>query len=213
MYDAEALAALGDLLARAEARYHTEIFLLSDEPYRKLIYDGLHYPHIYRHHPASVTLTSHSKDLALPGERIGYAAVNPGYAHRAELVDGLVFWNRVLGFVNAPALMQHLVRTLQEVTVDVAEYQRKRDYIYRELTEMGYQTVRPQGAFYFFPRSPIADDVAFAEACLEWNMLVVPGRGFGCPGHFRISYCVEDPVLEGALTGLRRAARKFGLRG
>jgi len=213
VYGAEALAALGDLLARAEARYHTEIFLLSDEPYRKLIYDGLHYPHIYRHHHASVALTSHSKDLALPGERIGYAAVNPGYAHRAELVDGLVFWNRVLGFVNAPALMQHLVRTLQGVTINVAEYQRKRDYIYRELTEMGYHTIRPQGAFYFFPRSPIADDVAFAEACLEWNVLVVPGRGFGCPGHFRISYCAEDPVLEGALAGLRRAARKFGLQG
>lgn len=211
VYGAEALVALGDLLARAEARYNTEIFVLSDEPYRKLIYDGLQYPDIYRHHHASVALTSHSKDLALPGERIGYVAVNPGYAHRAELVNGLVFWNRVLGFVNAPALMQHLVRALQGVTVDVAEYQRKRDYVYRELTEMGYQTVRPQGAFYFFPRSPTADDVAFAEACLEWNVLVVPGRGFGCPGHFRISYCLEDNVLEGALTGLRRVASKFGL--
>jgi aspartate aminotransferase len=212
VYGADSLAALGELLAQTEARYNSEIFVLSDEPYRKLIYDGLEYSHIYRHHHASVALTSHSKDLALPGERIGYVAVNPNYSGKGELVDGMVFCNRTLGFVNAPALMQHVVRNLQNVTVNVAEYQRKRGFIYQALAEMGYQTVRPQGAFYFFPRSPIEDDVAFVEACLEWNVLLVPGRGFGWPGHFRISYCLEDRVLEGALAGLRRAAEKFGMK-
>jgi aspartate aminotransferase len=100
---------------------------------------------------------------------------------------------------------------LQGVTVDVGEYQRKRDLLYGELVAMGYETVKPQGAFYFFPRCP-TDDIAFVEALLEWNVLAVPGRGFGRPGHFRISYCVDDRVLEGGLEGLRRAARKFGLR-
>jgi len=213
IYDEDSLEALGELLRRTEERYGTEIFVLSDEPYRKLIYDGLEYPHVYKYHHASVALTSHSKDLALPGERIGYIAVNPSYEGRSELIDGCIFCNRTLGFVNAPALMQNLVRSLQGVTVDVGDYQRKRDWLYGELSGMGYDTIRPQGAFYFFPRAPIEDDTAFVEALLEWKVLAVPGRGFGRPGYFRIAYCVEDRVLEGALDGLRQAARKYGLTG
>lgn len=213
IYDEDSLEALGELLRRTEERYGTEIFLLSDEPYRKLIYDGLEYPHVYKYHHASVAFTSHSKDLALPGERIGYIAVNPNYEGRTELIDGCIFCNRTLGFVNAPALMQNLVRSLQGVTVDVEDYQRKRDWLYGELTGMGYDTIKPQGAFYFFPRAPIEDDTAFVESLLEWKVLAVPGRGFGRPGYFRIAYCVEDRVLEGALDGLRQAARKYGLTG
>jgi aspartate aminotransferase len=213
VYDDASLRELGDLLRRTEERYGTEIFVLSDEPYRKLIYDGLEYPHVYKYHHASVALTSHSKDLALPGERIGYIAVNPNYEGRAELIDGCIFCNRTLGFVNAPALMQNLVRSLQDVTVDVGDYQRKRDWLYGELTGMGYDTIKPQGAFYFFPRAPIEDDTAFVEALLEWKVLAVPGRGFGRTGYFRIAYCVGDRVLEGALDGLRQAARKYGLTG
>ncbi|MDP3063172.1 MAG: pyridoxal phosphate-dependent aminotransferase [Chloroflexota bacterium] len=211
VYGADLLRQMGELLRRNEARHGIETFLLSDEPYRKLLYDGLAYPHIFPHHVAAVVATSHSKDLALPGERIGYVAVSPRYQSRRELMDALVFCNRTLGFVNAPALMQHIVRALQGVTVDVAEYQRKRDYIYGRLVAMGYQVVKPQGAFYMFPRTPIEDDVAFVETLLEWNVLVVPGRGFGTPGYFRISYCLEDWTIEGALEGLRRAARKYGL--
>ena len=157
----------------------------------------------------SIVATSHSKDLALAGERIGFIAVNPGYADRAELVDGLVFCNRTLGFVNAPALMQHLVRDLQSVTVDVAQYQAKRDFLYRELTGMGYRVVKPGGAFYMFPQSPIDDDVAFVAELQKHNVLVVPGRGFGLPGHFRISYCVEDRTLEGSLPGFRAAMERY----
>ena len=156
---------------------------------------------------------SHAKVLALPGERIGYIAVNPAYPDRNELVDGLTFCNRSLGFVNAPALMQHVVRGLQGVSVDVADYQRKRDRLYAQLCELGYSVVKPQGAFYFFPKCPIEDDVAFVEALQEWNVLVVPGRGFGLPGYFRISYCLEDQVLAGGMEGLAQAARRFGLSG
>ena len=209
VYKMELLRSLGDLLRQKREQYGTEIFLLSDEPYRRIIYDGLSYPHVYPHYDACIVVHSHAKDLALPGERIGYIAVNPAYEARAVLVDGFTFCNRILGFVNAPALMQHAIRALQGATVDVGDYQRKRDYLYRQLTEMGYEVFKPQGAFYMFPRSPQEDDAAFVDHLQQWNVLAVPGRGFGAPGYFRISYCVEDRVLEGAVQGFAAAAAKM----
>ena len=205
VYGANVLALMGEIIRDKEREHHTEVYLLSDEPYRKILFDGLEYPNIFSHHVRSIVATSHSKDLALPGERIGFIAVNPQCQERAELMDGFIFSNRTLGFVNAPALMQHIVRALQSVTVDVQQYQSKRDFLYHHLTELGYSLVKPQGAFYMFPRSPIDDDVAFAAELQGHGVLVVPGRGFGMPGHFRISYCVEDRVLEGALPGFRAA--------
>ena len=201
---------LADLLRRKQHEHGNHIYLISDEPYRRILFDGLTYPQVFPHYENTLVVTSHAKDLALPGERIGYVAVNPRCPDREELANGLTFCNRTLGFVNAPALMQHVVKELQGVSVDAADYQRKRDYLHSQLTEMGYSVVNPQGAFYLFPKSPIDDDVAFVEALQEWNVLVVPGRGFGTPGHFRISYCVEDRVLEGAMEGFARAAERFG---
>ena len=211
VYPAGLLEAMGGLLRRKCEEYGREIYFISDEPYRRILYDGLSYPQVFPHYEAAIVVHSHAKDLALPGERIGYIAVNPGYLGKQELVDGMTFCNRILGFVNAPALMQHAVRALQGVSVDVGDYQRKRDYLHRELTGMGYSVFKPQGAFYLFPRSPIEDDVAFVDALQEWNVLTVPGRGFGSPGYFRISYCVEDSVLEGALEGFAQAAKRAGL--
>ncbi len=209
VYGADLLARMGEIIGQKEQEFGREIFLVSDEPYRKILFDGLEYPYIFQFHVRSIVATSHSKDLALPGERIGYIAVHPQYEGRTELADGLTFCNRTLGFVNAPALMQHIVRALQSVTVNVAEYQAKRDYLFQGLTEMGYSVVRPQGAFYMFPRCPIPDDVAFVAELQKHNVLVVPGRGFGVPGYFRISYCVSDRVLEGALPGFRAAMERF----
>ena len=208
--DAE-VRGLADLLKRKAAQLNAEIYVISDEPYRHLIYDGLTYPQVFPHYDRTIVVNSHAKDLGLPGERIGYIAVHPDYPNKGELVDGLVFCTRSLGFVNAPALMQHLIRGLQGVSVDVAEYQRKRDFLYSRLVEMGYSVVKPQGAFYLFPQSPLPDDAAFVDALQEWQVLVVPGKGFGTPGHFRISYCVEDWVLEGAIAGFAGAAERFGL--
>ena len=213
LYSAEVLAALGRGIREAEQRHGREIFLVSDEPYRKILFDGAEYPQVFDHHVRSVVATSHSKDLALPGERIGFVALSPAYEERAELMDGLTFCNRTLGFVNAPALMQHLVARLQGVTINVGEYEAKRDYLYGELVDIGYTVVKPQGAFYMFPRSPIEDDAAFVAELQEHRVLVVPGRGFGLPGHFRISYCVNDQTLEGAVKGLRAAFDKHGKRG
>jgi aspartate aminotransferase len=211
VYPEEGIQGLADLLRRQQTAHGRQIYLISDEPYRRIIFDGLTYPQVFPHYENTIVVTSHAKDLALPGERIGYIAVNPSCPDREELANGLTFCNRTLGFVNAPALMQHVVQGLQGVSVDAANYQRQRDFLYSQLTELGYSVVRPQGAFYLFPRSPIEDDVAFVDALQEWNVLTVPGRGFGTPGHFRVSYCVEDRVLEGAMDGFARAARKFGL--
>ncbi len=211
VYDEELIRRLGKLLAGKEAEYGTQLFLISDEAYRRITYDGLKCPPVWHPHSQSIVVTSHSKDLALPGERIGYIAIHPGCRQKQELVDGFIFCNRTLGFVNAPALMQHLVRYLQQVTVAVSEYQRKRDFLYERLTATGYSVIKPQGAFYMFPKSPIEDDVAFVRKLLEWRVLVVPGSGFGSPGYFRISYCVDDSTLEGSLSGFQKAAREFGL--
>ena len=209
VYSGEQLEALAQLLRRKQEEHGGEIFLLSDEPYRRILYDDLIYPQVFPHYENTIVVNSHAKDLGLPGERIGYIAVHPAYSQWEELVDGLIFCTRTLGFVNAPALMQHVIRSLQGISVDVADYQRKRDYLYSQLTEMGYSVVKPQGAFYLFPRSPLEDDGAFVDALQEWNVLTVPGKGFGTPGHFRISYCVEDWVLEGAMKGFAAAAERF----
>ena len=205
VYSEESLKGLAALLERKQAEHSTEIFIISDEPYRRIIFDGMSFPQVLPHYDNSVVVTSHAKDLALPGERIGYIAVNPNYPGKEELSAGLSFCNRTLGFVNAPALMQHIVRNLQGVSVDAGYYEKKRDYLCQHLGELGYEIVRPQGAFYLYPKSPIEDDVMFCRTLLDSNVLVVPGRGFGTPGYFRMSYCVEDWVLEGAVDGMAKA--------
>jgi aspartate aminotransferase len=212
VYNRSLISKLGEMLMRKEAQFSSHIYLISDEAYRKIIYDKTPYPPVFHHHHHSIVVHSHSKDLALAGERIGFIAIHPDCHHHDELVNGFIFCNRILGFVNAPALMQHLVKNLQHVTVSIADYQKKRDFLYDNLKGMGYSVVKPQGAFYMFPRSPIADDVEFVNQLREYNVLVVPGRGFGTPGYFRISYCVDDETLKGSLEGFKVAAEKYGLR-
>ncbi|MDD4859365.1 MAG: pyridoxal phosphate-dependent aminotransferase [Dehalococcoidales bacterium] len=211
VYPESILKQMGELLRRKETQYGKPIFLISDEPYRKIIFDGLKYPSPLLYHKQSIVCTSHSKDLALPGERIGYLAVNPDCAELKDYMDGFIFCNRILGYVNAPALMQHVVRKLQAVTVDVTKYQQQRDFLYDNLVKMGYSLVKPQGAFYMFPKAPIADDVAFIRELQELLVLTVPGRGFGMPGYFRICYCVDDRTLEGSMKGFRIAAERHRL--
>ena len=209
LYGSDTLTEIASIIRSKEDEFGTEIYLISDEPYRKLIFDGYDYPHIFQYHPRSIVATSHSKDLALPGERIGFIAVNPACDGVGELIDGLVFCTRTLGFVNAPALAQQIVTVLQDVTVDVDVYQKKRDFMYSSLSEIGYSIVKPQGAFYLFPQSPIPDDVEFVDELKKHRVLAVPGRGFGLPGYFRLSYCLEDSTLEGAIPGLTAAFDKY----
>ncbi len=213
VYGADLMTQIGDVLRKKEAEYGHEIYIVSDEPYKKIIYDGLKYPSPLNFHRHSIIATSHSKDLSIAGERIGYVALHPEAEHHDEMMTGLVFCTRVLGFINAPAFMQNVVRNLQDVTIPVAEYQRHRDYIYEHLVRFGYTVNKPQGAFYIFPRCPIADDVAFIhELQQEHHVLTVPGVAFGTPGYFRLVYCVDDRTLERSMPGLEALARKYGLK-
>jgi len=205
IYPESSIAAISSAIQRAEEKYGTEIYLISDEPYRKLIYTDAPYPFIFDHHPRSMVATSHSKDLGLAGERIGYIAVNPADPGKTDLLDALNFSLRTLGFVNAPALMQRVVAGIQRATVDIDIYRRKRDLLYGSLKKIGYDCVEPDGAFYVFPRTPIPDDTQFVAELQKELVLVVPGVGFGTPGFFRASYCVDDWVIEGAIFGLEKA--------
>ena len=206
VYGEDVVRSLAEVLERRGAEVGADIYIVSDEPYRRLLFDEASYTFPQRLHTRTITVSSHSKDLALPGERIGYAAVHPDDPNAAELMDALTFSNRVLGFVNAPALMQRIVARLQGVTVDVADYQRKRDFMYEGLRDAGYEVVKPQGAFYIFPRSPVADELRVVDALFDRGVLVVPGRGFGMEGYFRISFCVEQFVLDRAMPALREVA-------
>ncbi len=205
IYTESVVDAIGEAIRDAEKRFGTEIYLVSDEPYRKLIFSDAPFPFIFKHHARSVVATSHSKDLGLAGERIGHIAINPADPGKADFMDAARFALRTLGFVNAPALMQRVVAEIQDATVDVSEYRKKRDFMYAALTDIGYSCVRPDGAFYLFPESPIADDLEFVKLLQSKLVLTVPGVGFGTPGYFRVSYCVEDKVLEGSLRGFAEA--------
>jgi aspartate aminotransferase len=208
VYPRERLAALGDVLGRAERELGREIYMIYDEPYRHLVYDAdVEVPWAYDFHPNSLVVTSYSKDLGLAGERIGYVAVGPACVPSQKIIGGMIFSLRALGFVNAPALMQHVVAEVQDARVDLTLYRRNRDLLVAALREMGYVMPDPAGAFYLFPASPLPDEIEFAARLREERILVVPGRGFGTMGHFRISYSVETEVCERALPGFERALR------
>ena len=202
-YPQSLLTDLASLLERASARIGHTIYVITDEPYRKIVYEakGSCSLAAFRN---CIFATSHSKDLALPGGRIGYGVVHPEADDALEIVAAMTFAIRTLGFVNAPSLMQHAVADLQHISVDVEQYRRKRDLLYAGLTDAGYECVKPGGAFYMFPRSPLADDVEFVRQLQKERILVVPGSGFGRPGFFRVAYCMRQQVIEKALPGLKR---------
>ncbi|OGP76200.1 MAG: aspartate aminotransferase [Deltaproteobacteria bacterium RBG_16_49_23] len=212
IYDEDSLNKLGKLLEAKSQEIGKTIHLITDEAYRRIVYDNIKLPIAFKYYPHTIRVTSHSKDLSLPGERIGYIAVNPVCEEIDDMMAAIVFANRTLGFVNAPALMQRLVAPLQRNSVNIREYGEKRDLFYNALREFGYQVVKPQGAFYLFPKAPIEDDVLFVKQLQAKRILTVPGRGFGKPGHFRIAYAVEKKTIEGALPGFKEIADQYGMR-
>lgn len=211
VYPQESVNALGQLLAQKEKEYGHAIFLMSDEPYRYLIFDGLSNCSVFPAHTNSIMVTSHSKDLGLPGERIGYIAIHPGMECRQDMQNALALTTRILGFVNAPALMQRVLPRLEGVSVSIETYQNLRDIFYNSLTDMGFEMVKPQGAFYLFPKSPVPDDIEFVKQAQEENVLLVPGTGFGCPGHFRISFCFPKDMITRSLPAFEKIAKHYGL--
>jgi aspartate aminotransferase len=204
VYPASTFVAIEAMLARAPH----PIVLISDEPYRALVYDGVTVPEVPTLVTRAVVATSWSKSLAIPGERIGYLAFSPRMPEAAELFEACTFTSRVLGFVNAPALWQWVVAEVGDQAIDPAPYREKRDLMYEGLTRIGYRCVKPQGAFYVFPETPIADDVAFVRLLADEGVLTVPGSGFGMPGHIRISLTVERDTVVRALPGFERAFRR-----
>ncbi len=205
VYSRQQLEELATVLKQKSTEIGRTIYLISDDPYKKIVFDGIETPNILELYEDSIYITSYSKDLAVPGERIGYVAVHPKAQDAENILAGLIFCNRVLGFVNAPALIQRAIKKVQGVSVDVEQYRKKRDFLYKQLTRIGYSVVQPQGAFYFFPKSPIEDEVDFSRMLAARKVLVVPGRGFGLAGYFRISYCLPDRVIEGSILGFEEA--------
>ena len=205
IYSQESLAALGKVLAAASEKYSGTIFLIADEPYRKIVFDNNDVPSIMQAYPNSIVVSSYSKDLSLPGERIGYIALHPEIDEKLPLVGALTLANRILGFVNAPALMQRVVAELQGASVDNSIYTRRREVFCKILADTGYEFMPPKGAFYVFPKSPIGDDVEFVGRLQDQKILAVPGKGFGAPGYFRLAFCVEDSVIERSAEAFRKA--------
>ena len=209
IYSEKEINDLGELLKSESKKLGRAIYLISDEPYRKIVYDGAEVPSVFNAYKESFVVNSFSKDLSLPGERIGYAAIHPDATDKETLSAGMVLCNRIIGFVNAPALMQRAVSGLLEDSVDISVYKKKRDMLCEGLFSFGYDFIKPEGAFYLFPKSPIEDDVEFVSALQEENILTVPGSGFGGPGHFRIAYCVADEIIERSLPGFERAIKRY----
>jgi aspartate aminotransferase len=203
VYSAEELDGLGRVLEAASKKFDKRIYLISDEPYRKIAYD-VDVPSVFDAYDHTIVLTSYSKELSLAGERIGYLAVSPK-AEDAGIVAAAAGVANTMMYVNAPALFQQVVGRLQGVTVDIDIYRRRRDLFCQGLKEAGYEFDVPKGAFYLFPKSPVENDVEFVNLLKEQNILAVPGTGFGGPGHFRLSYAVPDDVITRSLPGFKKA--------
>ncbi|WP_456433219.1 pyridoxal phosphate-dependent aminotransferase [Thermosulfuriphilus sp.] len=208
VYDSEELKGLARILEEASRRHGRPIFLLSDEPYRRLTFDGFSPVALFPLYHQTIVINSFSKELSIPGERLGYLALHPEAEGAQDLMAAFILANRILGFVNAPALIQRAVARCPQAAIDVGIYQRRRDLFCEILEEAGYEFVRPRGAFYVFPRTPIEDDVAFCRLLAEEKILAVPGRGFGAPGYMRLAFCVDEAVIERSREGFKRALER-----
>lgn len=207
VYSLEDLKTLAKLLADASQRFGRPIYLVADEPYRFLAYDGLEVPALLPLYSHAVVLGSFSKNLCLAGERVGYIAVNPTVDEKELLMSGLIMANRILGFVNPPVVGQYLMKAAlnASTTEAVRVYTRRRNRLAEILSAAGYQYTLPKGAFYFFPEAPGGDDNALVERLTAQRILAVPGRGFGCPGYIRLSFAVDDAIIERSAEGFKKA--------
>lgn len=212
IYGKETLQSLAKILREKSAEYGKPIYLISDEPYRELVYDdGVQTPFPMAYYENTVTCYSYSKALSLPGERIGYVAVSPKAENAQGLYAAVCGAGRALGFVCAPALFQRVVAECDGLTGDLSVYKRNRDLLYNALTSYGFECVHPDGAFYLFMKSPEADANEFCKKAREYELLFVAGDDFGCKGYVRIAYCVETQTIERALPYFAKLARAYAL--
>ncbi|MGX9755580.1 pyridoxal phosphate-dependent aminotransferase [Clostridioides difficile] len=212
IYSEELLKNLGELLDTKQKEFNTNIYLISDEPYREIIYDGAKVPCILKYYKNSFIGYSYSKSLSLPGERIGYIVANGEMDDFDDVMSSLNVANRILGFVNAPSLFQRVIARSLDAEVDVNIYKNNFDLLYNSLIEMGFSCVKPSGTFYLFPKAPIEDDKKFCADAKQFNLLLVPGSSFGCPGHFRVSYCVSYDKVKSSLPAFEKLAKLYNLK-
>lgn len=206
VYSEQTIIHMASILEAKQKEYGTTIYLISDEPYRELVYDDTYVPYLTKYYKNTIVGYSFSKSLSLPGERIGYLVIPDDVEDSEDIIAGANVATRILGFVNAPSLMQKVVAKCIDLEVDIASYNKNRELLYHSLTEYGYICVKPEGAFYLFVKALEQDDKAFAAAAKKYNILIVPGSSFGCPGYCRIAYCVDYSTIERALPGFKKLA-------
>ena len=209
VYSEETLDQLNAILVEAEKRIGHSIYVISDEPYRELVYDGVQVPFMTKHIRNCIIGYSFSKSLSLPGERIGYLAVPKAIDDYEGLLTGLAIANRVLGFVNAPSLQQLMIKACLNERTDVDAYDINRKFLYQSLTDMGFECVKPEGAFYLFVKSPVADEKAFVAEAKKHHLLLVPATSFGCPGYVRIAYCVSYDMIKRSMPAFKALAETY----
>ena len=209
VYSEETIKKIAEVMEKKQAEFGTDIYLISDEPYRELVYENIEVPYVSKYYKNTFVAYSFSKSLSLPGERVGYLVANSEMADFEKMMYALNVANRVCGFVNANSLFQRVVPYCLDCKVDIEVYNRNRVDLYNKLTELGFKCVKPVGAFYMFPETPIDDDVAFCNAAKEFNLLLVPGSGFGCKGHMRLSYCVSHDTIINSFPAFEKLAAKF----
>ena len=209
VYSKEDIVKLADVLRECEKEYGHAIYLISDEPYRELVYDGVTVPYLTKYYDDTIVGYSYSKSLSLPGERIGYLVIPNEVDDYENVFQAAGIANRILGFVNAPSLLQRTVARCLDAEVDIDTYNKNRELLYRELTSMGYECVKPQGAFYMYVKSLEEDDKAFVSRAKKYNLLLVPGSTFHGPGYVRIAYCVDYDMIKRALPAFKKLAQEY----
>ena len=209
VYSEETIKKMAAIMEEKQKEFGTDIYLISDEPYRELAYDGVEVPYLTKYYANTIVGYSFSKSLSLPGERIGYLVIPDEAADSADLCAAASVATRILGFVNAPTLQQKMVvRCLNEQT-DISYYDRNREILYNGLLECGFECIKPEGAFYLFVKSPIEDEKAFCAAAKKYNILIVPGSSFGCPGYVRMAYCVAYETIVNSLPKFKELAKEY----
>lgn len=204
VYTAQDLTRLADILNRKQKEYGTSIYLFSDEPYREIAFKGVEIPYVPKFYKNTIVGYSYSKSLSLPGERIGYLVVNNGLDDFESAINAMSVATRIMGFVNAPSLMQKVVAKCLGQTSDVSIYEENKEILYKALTEYGYECVEPGGTFYMFPKCPIPDDKEFCAKAKDFRLVIVPGSGFNCPGYFRIAFCVDKQTVINSLDSFKK---------
>lgn len=211
VYSEEIIKKLAKIMDDKQKEFGTEIYLISDEPYRELAYDGVEVPYLTKYYDNTVVGYSFSKSLSLPGERIGYLVIPTEMPDYKNVFAAASIANRILGFVNAPSLIQRAVAKVIDEQTDIAYYNRNREILYGSLKEYGFECIKPEGAFYLFVKSPVADEKEFCNKAKSYNILMVPGSSFACPGYVRIAYCVAYETIERSLPSFKKLAEEFGL--